>query len=789
MAKKKERTPRRIERDTYPRPEHRFRDAKIGMTWKDSEPDSPGFQRAPPGAPNIVLVLLDDVGYAWPSSYGGLVRMPTSERLAKEGLTYCQFHTTALCAPTRAALLTGRNHHSTSFGVVGEMATGYPGYSGVLSRSCATIAELLAPNGYATGWWGKNHSTPLNQASAAGPFTHWPTRRGFDYFYGFLGGGTDQFYPALYRNTTPVNPTGTPEQGYQLTRDLANDCIAWMRAQKAIAPERPFFVHFAPAAAHGPHQPPLDWRGRNAGRFDMGWDHYREVVYQRQLELGVIAPGTRLTPRPKELPAWDRFDAEAQALLRLQAENYADYLEHCDHEVGRLVHVLEELGEFENTLFIYILGDNGSSAEGSLTGTLNESASMQGIEPPIEASLARMGEWGLPGTTPHYAVGWAWAGDTPFQWMKQVASHFGGTRNGMIVSWPAWIADKGQKRFQFHHVIDVVPTLLEAVGIREPVSVDGVPQKPIEGVSMAYTFDRANAEAKSTRTTQYFEMLGNRALYHDGWTACCRHGRLPWVTRGSASFDEDTWELYHLDEDFSQSEDLAARYPKKLRELQDLFLLEAAKYDVFPLDDRFAERADVTLRPGFFVGRRRLTLYPGMVRLPESSGPKLANVDHAITLHARLPEGHAEGVLVCLGGDTAGWSLFVEDGRMRYHYNWFGFERFDVLSGAALPGGEAELRMEFTCETPGIPGGPAVVRLLCNGTVVGEGRIARQVPGYFGLGETLDVGEDTLSPVWPGYRDRLPFRFNGSIDRVEFELGEAAPRSMSELLEEQLHQD
>lgn len=788
MARKR-RAPKRIERDSYPKPAHRYPNAKIGVTWRDSTPDYPPADEAPREAPNVVVVLLDDVGYGWPSSFGGLVRMPTSERLANEGLSYCQFHTTGLCAPTRAALLTGRNHHSTSFGVVGEMATGFPGYSGVIPRSCATIAEILSSNGYATGWWGKNHNTPLSQTTAAGPFDNWPIRRGFDHFYGFVGGGTDQFYPALYRNTTPVEPPARPEAGYQLTRDLANDCIAWMRAQKAIANERPFFVHFAPAAAHGPHQPPLDWRGRNAGRFDMGWDRYRELVFERQLAAGVIAAGTKLTERPAELPAWDGFDDEAKALLRLQAENFADYLEHCDHEVGRLVTALEELGERENTLFFYLLGDNGSSAEGGLVGTVDESAGMQGVAPPIETSLRRMGEWGLPGTTPHYAAGWAWAGDTPFQWMKQVASHFGGTRNGLIVTWPSWIADKGQKRFQFHHVIDVVPTILDVVGIREPAMFDGVAQRPIEGTSMAYTFDRANAQAPSTRTTQYFEMLGNRALYHDGWIASCRHGRLPWVTKGTARFEDDRWELYDIENDFSQSEDLAARDPEKLRELQDLFLLEAAKHDVFPLDDRFSERADVTLRPSFFAGRRRLRLPPGMVRLPEMAGPKLTNVDHAITVHARIPESGAEGVLVCLGGDSAGWSLFVEEGRLRYHYNWFGLERFDVVSRGAVPRGAVELRMELVCETPGSPGGPAAVRLLFDRAIAGEGRIARQVPGYTGLGETFDIGEDTGSPVWPGYRGRLPFRFTGVIDRVELQLGEGAPRSLAAQLEEELHRD
>lgn len=775
-------TPKTVSREVYPKPAYRFAKAKIGLTYHDSKPDFPTLDEAPANAPDVVVVLLDDVGYAWPSAYGGLVRMPTAEALAGQGLTYCQFHTTGLCAPTRAALLTGRNHHSVSTGIVQEMATGFPGYCGILPKSCATIARILSPNGYATGWWGKNHNTPEIHTSAAGPFTDWPTGLGFDYFYGFVGGETDQFYPALYRNTEPVEARARPDEGYHLTTDLADDCIAWMRTQNAIAPDRPFFVHFAPGAAHGPHQPPLAWRGRNAGRFDMGWDRYREVVLARQLELGVVPPGTRLTARPDAIPAWESFGADERRLFLRQAENFADFLEHTDHEVGRLVQSLEEMGRLENTLFVYILGDNGSSAEGSIRGTISELAAMQGIEPSIESSLSRIDEWGLPGTSPHFAVGWAWAGDTPFQWVKQVASHFGGTRNGMIVQWPAWIADVGAKRFQFHHVIDVVPTILDVIGIAEPAIVNGVTQKPIEGVSMAYTFDRENADAPSTRTTQYFEMIGNRGIYHEGWMASCRHGRLPWVTKGTADFAADRWELYDIEDDFSQSEDLAARHPDKLQELRERFLIEAGRHDVFPLDDRFAERMDATLRPSYFAGRTEVTLFRELGNLPEGSAPKTSNVDHAIEIVAEIPADGAEGVLVCLGGDTAGWTLFVEGDRLRYHYNWFTIERYDVISGSPLPRGRVALRMEFECEKPETRGGPAIVRLFQNGHRVGQGRIGKQVPGRFGY-ESLDVGEDTRSPVHPGYRDRLPFRFTGRLERVELLLGEGAERTTEELVE------
>lgn len=771
----------------YPRPEHRFRGARLGMTYTDSEPDYPEIVKAPPSAPNIVIVLLDDAGYGVASAYGGLVRSPVVEQLCARGLQYCQFHTAALCAPTRASLFTGRNHHSVSSGIVAEMATGFPGYSGIIPKSCAFISEILSHNGYATGWWGKNHNVPDSRTSAAGPFENWPHRRGFDYFYGFIGGMTDQFYPSLFRGMTPVAPSKTPEAGYHVTTDLVDDCINWIGTQKSIAPTRPVFVHFAPGAVHGPHQPPLTWRGRNRGRFDLGWDRYREVVHRRQLELGVIAPGTKLTPRPPEIPAWDSFDAEAQRALARQMENFADFYEHTDYEIGRLIEALERMGEFDNTLFFYILGDNGSSAEGGLTGTLNESATMQGYAPPIEYTLERLEELGLPGTSPHYAAGWAWAGDAPFQWMKQVASHFGGTRNGMVVTWPSWIADVGAKRFQFHHVIDIVPTILDVLQIPEPTMVKGVAQKPIEGVSMAYTFDRENANAPSNHETQYFEMLGNRAVYRDGWIACCRHGRLPWQTAGSAGFGEDRWELYNIDEDFSQADDLAQQHPELLRALQDLFLVEAARYDVLPLDDRFLERTDVSHRPGFFKGRNAITLSPGITRLPEGSAPTTNNVNHAITLAVDIPDLGAEGVLICMGGDWAGWSLFVDGDRLRYHYNWYDTERYDVIADAPMPRGRVDIRLEVVCDDPQNRGGPATVRLFCNGSPVGQGRLDHQVRGRFG--ECLDVGQDSLSPVWGGYRDRLPFRFTGHIERVELTIGEAAEMTTGEIIEEQIRAD
>ncbi len=779
--------PVQVDRDVYPRPEFRYPGATIGLTHEDSAPDFPRLQEAPAGAPNVLLVLLDDVGFGWPSAFGGLVEMPTLDRLAGNGLRYNQFHTCALCSPTRAALLTGRNHHSVHSGNINELATGFPGYDGIIPKSCATIAELLHQNGYATAWFGKNHNIPDHMLSDAGPFDYWPTNQGFDYFYGFIGGETDYFVPALYRGTRPVSPPDTPENGYQLDRDLANDCIGWIRRQKAIAPGRPLFAYFSAGAAHAPHQPPLDWRGRNAGRFDMGWDEYRRIVHERQLAQGVIPPGTRLTPRPAEIPAWDDHTDEEKRLFARYAENYADFLSHTDHQIGRVVDALEELGELGNTLVIYITGDNGSSAEGSLVGTMNEFMGLNGFQPEVSQALPRIDEIGRPGTTPHYPVGWAWAGDAPFQWTKQIASHFGGTRNGTVISWPEAIADTGKVRSQFHHVIDVVPTILEVVGISEPSLVNGSPQRPIEGVSMAYTFAAENADAASRRAIQYFEMFGHRALYHDGWIASCRHGRLPWVNFGSTDWADDRWELYNIAEDFSQAADLAAEHPNKLKQLQDLFLVEAAKYNVLPLDDRFAERGDVTLRPSYFAGRRHLTFYPGMVRLPEGSAPRTHNITHSITVDTEIPEGGAQGVLICLGGDTAGWSLYVDSGHLVYHYNWFDQERYEVVSEIPVPVGRASFRAEFTNESQ-IPGGPAIVRLFINGEPAGEGRIDRQVRGRFGV-ESLDVGLDTLTPVSKAYAERSPFAFTGTIEKVQLDLGEGVEIAAADELELKLKMD
>jgi arylsulfatase len=787
MTSKQQLFPKHVDRNHLPEPEYRFPNVQIGMYATESTPDFPPVKMAPAGSPNVLLVLLDDVGFGWSSVCGGLVRMPTAERLAQRGLFYNQFHTTALCSPTRAAMLTGRNHHTVSTGVIQEMATGYPGYCGIIPKSCATFAELLKQNGYTCGWFGKNHNVPDNQTSPAGPFENWPTNQGFDYFYGFIAGETDQFYPSLIRNTDPVEPPRRPEEGYQLTRDLADECIGWIRTQRSIAPDRPFLAYFSTGAAHAPHQPPLDWRGRNVGRFDMGWDAYREQVHANQIKAGIIPSGSKLTPRPAQIPSWDSQPVEHQRLFARQAENFADFLEHADYETGHVVDAIEQLGELDNTLVIYIIGDNGSSGEGSLVGTPNELMSLNGRQPEMDEAIGFLDRWGMPGTSPHYAVGWAWAGDTPFQWTKQVASHFGGTRNAMIVSWPNRITDQGAVRSQFHHCIDVMPTLLEVVGIVEPIEVNGQSQRPIEGVSFAYTFGAENTFEPSRHRQQYFEMFGNRAMYRDGWIASCRHGRLPWETSGSTGFDDDTWELYHIAEDFSQAVDLAQQEPTRLRELQDLFMADAARFNVLPLDDRFAERLDVTLRPSYFAGRDRVTFYPGLRRLPEGSGPKLVGVPFTMTVPVEIPEGGAQGVLFALGGDAAGWSLFLWEGKPRFHYNFFGIRRYDVLSPHALTSGKHTIEIDFRPEAAE-PGSPAIVTLSVDGEEVGQGRIEEQIPMRCGT-ETMDVGMDCVSPVCDDYASRGLFPFTGRIESVTFAFGAHRQPTGMERLELQTRMD
>jgi arylsulfatase A-like enzyme len=740
---------------------------KIGATLKDSKPDFPKKIQAPAGAPNVLIIILDDVGFGHAGAFGGAVPTPTMDRLATKGLRYNTFHTTALCSPTRAALLTGRNHHTVGTGVVVEMGTGFPGYTGIVPNNTVGLAEILRQNGYATAAFGKWHNTPDNEISPAGPFDRWPTGKtwGFEYFYGFMNGETHQFYPVLYRNTTPVAQPKSPEEGYHITNDLVDEAIGWLNQVNATNPKKPWFVYFSTGALHAPHHTPKPYIEKYKGKFDAGWDKYREETFARQKKMGIIPENAKLTPRPKEIPAWDEQSDAAKRVYRRLMENYSGFLDHTDQQVGRLIAAIEKSGEMDNTLIFYLVGDNGASAEGGLEGTINETASINGIQLGLAGLEAKFDEIGGPKTDPHIPVGWAWAVDTPFQWTKQIASHFGGTRNGLIVHWPKGIHAQNGMRTQFHHVIDIAPTVLEAAGIPEPKIVNGVKQKPIEGVSMLYSFD--NEKAKSRRTVQYFEMFGNRGIYKDGWMATTRHGRLPWETAASTgNFDKDAWELYHIDKDFSQADDLAAKNPRKLKELQDAFLVEAKKYNVLPLDDRLAERFDTSLRPNPLAGLKKFTYGPGVTGISEAAVLNTHGVPFSVTAEVEVGQTGADGVLAAIGGIISGWSLYVKDGKPTFYYNFFEVEHAKVQSSEALSPGKATIRAEFTPVEPG-PGKPADVRLLVNDKEVGKGHVARTVPFRYGV-EPFDIGMDTVSAVSEEYK--APFPFQGRINQVTIEV-------------------
>jgi arylsulfatase A-like enzyme len=759
-------------REYLPLPAAKFT-GRIGATNKDSEAMVPTLAGPPEGAPNIIVILLDDVGFGHTSVFGGPVNTPVFQKLADDGLRYNRFHTTALCSPTRAALLTGRNHHSVHTGVIMELATGFPGYDGVMPKDAACVAETLQQNGYSTAAFGKWHNTPDYEISAAGPFDRWPTGLGFHYWWGFQGGEASQWETPLYENTTPCEkPHGDPN--WHFSEAMADKAIAWIGQQKAAAPDKPFFIYWAPGAAHAPHHVPKEWADKYKGKFDHGWDKQRELTFQKQKHLGVIPANTELTPRPASIPAWADASADEKRLYARMQEVFAGFLEHVDAQAGRLIGALETMGIRENTLIIYSAGDNGPSAEGSLTGTLNNMKTQHGYPDDVATMLKHIDELGGPKHENHFPVPWCWAGSSPFQWMKQVASHFGGTRNGLVMNWPARIKDKGGLRSQFHHAIDIAPTILEAAGIPEPVQVNGVPQRPIEGISMAYTWD--DATAKDRRVTQYLEMFGNRALYHDGWVAGCRHGRLPWLTAASASFDDDTWELYNIDEDFSQAKDLAKANPKKLRELQDLFMAEAAKYNVLPLDDRFAERADVNLRPSNIRGKKNFVYLPGTVRIPEPSSPNTKNIDHVLAAEIEIPEGGAEGVLLCCGGSAGGYTLFVKDGKLHWEHNWFGESRYLVSSSENLRAGHQIVSATIECDEEGKMATGGKVTLRVGEKVIGTGTFAKQIFGRFTVNETFDVGCDTVSPVSSLYES--PFNFTGKLKRVMVDVSE---RSFEEL--------
>jgi arylsulfatase A-like enzyme len=729
--------------------------------------------RPPAGAPNVLVILLDDVGFGASSAFGGPCAAPTAERLAANGLKLNRFHTTALCSPTRQALLTGRNHHTVGMGGITEIATSAPGYNSIRPNTCAPLPETLKLNGYSTAQFGKCHEVPVWETSPLGPFDAWPTGGGgFEYFYGFIGGETNQYYPSIYEGTNAIEPPKTPEEGYHFTEDMTDKAIAWIHQQKALTPDKPFFVYFAPGATHAPHHVPKEWSDRYAGRFDQGWDALREEILTRQKELGVVPPETELTARHEEIPAWDDMPGELKTVLSRQMEIYAGFLEHTDHHIGRLVDALEDLGVLEDTLIYYIIGDNGASAEGTVNGTFNEAFIFNGasqLETP-EFMASKIDEFGGPRAYNHYAVGWAHAMDTPYQWTKQVASHWGGTRNGTIVHWPRGIRARGQVRHQFHHVIDVAPTVLEAAGIPEPKSVDGVGQKPYEGVSMLYAF--GDAHAAERHTTQYFEMFCNRGIYHEGWTAVTRHST-PWVMAELPPLTEDVWELYDTNSDWSQAHDLAVEMPEKLAELKQLWHDEAVKYNVLPLDDRRIERfnPDLAGRPQLVRGSSQL-LFGGMGRLSENSVINIKNKSHSVTAQLQIPDGEVEGVIIAQGGAFAGWSLYVKGGKLKYVYNFLGLQLFTVEGDSEIPAGEHQVRMEFAYDGGGLAKG-GTVTLYVDGNAVGGGRVEATLPMVFSADETCDLGSDTASPVTPDYTPETS-RFTGEIEWVQIDIDAAS---------------
>jgi arylsulfatase A-like enzyme len=748
----------------------------VGVTTydaKDPETKYPPIRdvHPPEGAPNVLIVLIDDVGFGASSAFGGPIATPNAERLAAKGLKYNRFHTTALCSPTRQALLTGRNHHTVGMGGITEMATSAPGYNSIRPNTCAPLPETLKLNGYSTAQFGKCHEVPVWQTSPIGPFNAWPTGSGFEYFYGFIGGEAHQYYPALYEGTVPVEPEKTPEEGYHLMTDMTDRAIKWIRQQKALMADKPFFAYFAPGATHAPHHVAAEWADKYQGQFDDGWDALRERTFAKQKELGVIPADAELTARHDEIPAWDDMPEELKPVLSRQMEIYAGFLEFADHHVGRLLDALEDLGVLEDTLVYYIIGDNGASAEGTLNGTFNEMINFNGaaaVETP-EFMIERLDQFGGPDSYNHYAVGWAHAMCAPYQWTKQVASHWGGTRNGTIVHWPAGIKSSGEIRSQFSHVIDVAATVLDVAGIPAPTYVNGVQQEPIHGLSMRGSFDD---DAPEHRETQYFEMFCNRGIYHRGWTAVTQHGT-PWLLAEKVvPLDEDVWELYDTTSDWTQSNDLAKEQPEKLAELQRLFLIEAAKYNVLPLDDRRAERfiPELAGRPSLIKGSRQL-LFGGMGRLTENSVVNIKNKSHAVTAEIKVPDGGAEGVVIAQGGSIGGWSLYLKDRKPRYCYNLLGMQRFYVDTGEEVPAGTHQVRMEFAYDGPGMGKGGNVT-LYLDGDKIGEGKIAGTAPAIFSADDTCDVGRENGAFVAEDYP--VPNTFTGEVNWVEIDVAEAA---------------
>ena len=743
---------------------------------KDSKPWWPPTVVPPKGAPNVLLIMTDDSGYGVPSTFGGVIPTPALDRIAKNGLRYTQFHSTALCSPTRAALITGRNHHAVGFGQVSEFSTGYPGYDSVIGPENATIGRILSDQGYATSWFGKNHNTPTHLYSVAGPFDQWPSGMGFQYFYGFMGGESDQWTPYLFRDHTPVYPwVGKP--GYNLIADMADDAIRYIKELNAAAPDKPFFVYYVPGATHSPHHPTKEWIAKFKGKFDMGWEKLREQIFANQKRLGVIPEGTQLTPWPDSLPKWDSLSLVQKKIVAREAEVFAAYTAYVDHEIGRVIQAVEDMGKLDNTLIIYINGDNGTSSEGSMMGTPNTMTVYNGVLELPEIEYLRYYEsWGSDKTYPHMAVPWSWAFDTPFKWMKQVASHFGGTRQGMAISWPGHINDPGGIRHQFHHVIDLVPTILEAAGIAAPEMVDGIKQKPIEGVSMGYTFDKANANAPSKRKSQYFEIFANRGIYHDGWYACTTPPEPPWLvgTKKLPDVMDYKWELYNIAEDFSQNNDLAAKNPEKLKEMQALFVAEANKNQVFPLDNSVLPRL-LTPRPSGTAGRNTFTYQGEIAGIPVADAPSLLNRDYTITAEITVPKAGAEGMIATMGGRFGGYGLYLLKGKPVFVYNLLNLKRYrweggvgaEDWLGRSLKPGKHTIVFDFKYDGPGFGKGGTGV-LAGDGRVLARQKMEHSIPFLMSIDESLDIGMDTRTPVDDSYK--LPFKFTGTINKVTYDI-------------------
>ena len=767
------------DRTALPIPEPQYPHSTV-LDARNATPPERFEVKAPNGAPNVLIVLIDDMGFGQSSAFGGPISMKTVERLAQNGLRYNQFHTTALSSPTRAALLTGRNHHMVNTGSIMETATAFPGNTGQRPDSVAPLAAMLRYNGYTTAAFGKSHETAAWEVSPSGPTDRWPTRCGFDKFYGFMGGETNQWSPAIYEGMTKIEVPKDPN--YHLMTDMTNQAIKWMQSVKSLTPDKPFFIYFAPGATHAPHHVPKEWIAKYRGKFDQGWDKLREDTLARQIKLGVVPPDTKLAPKPAVIKDWDKLTPDEKKLFARQMEVYAGFGEYADTEIGRLVDAVKDMGQLDNTLIFYIVGDNGASAEGGMNGLFNEMTYFNGVQESVQDVLKHYDELGGPSTYSHYAAGWAVAGDTPFAWTKQVASNYGGTRNGMVVYWPKKVQAKGEVRSQWHHVIDIAPTILEAAGLPEPKVVNGVPQTPIEGVSMMYSFN--DAHALDHHLTQYFEMFGNRAVYRDGWLAGTVH-KVPWEAKVRGALENDTWELYDTRNDFSLANDLAAKEPAKLKEMQDLFMDEAVKYNVLPIDDRLLERLNPALcgRPDLMAGRTSLTVYEGMAGMSENVFINTKNRSHTITAEVVIPKGGGKGVILAQAGRFGGWSLYFKNGIPTYTYNFLGLQQFTVSAKKPLPAGKATLRYEFAYDGGGLGKG-GTGSILVNGTKVAEGRIDKTQPLAFSGDEGGDVGEDGETPVVADYGIPAPYKFTGKIEKVTIDLLEmkAADKAQEDIL-------